>query len=271
MTSHKSTHPNILATNNVDGNLEGGVEGLNAADDIFANSEGIELSGQFTFDGAVARVFPDMIKRSVPGYAETVAMSGVIAGEYARDNTNLYDLGCSLGAVTLAMRHGVKTWQRTVATAVKFKHLSDDEIAQYLHSNEWQGKAGGYGIQGPAAALIPWIQGSFTAVVGLPLAEGSNLPDLVFFGCGVLIGGMGGVVQSASRSLMVRHSDPTSPTEYFGLYGLSGRATAFIAPSLIGVVTAATGSARIGISPVIALFALGLFLLIWVKPDGDRS
>ena len=106
---------------------------------------------------------------------------------------------------------------------------------------------------------------------GLPLAEGSNLPDLVFFGCGVLIGGMGGVVQSASRSLMVRHSDPTSPTEYFGLYGLSGRATAFIAPSLIGVVTAATGSARIGISPVIALFALGLFLLIWVKPDGDRS
>lgn len=108
MTSHKSTHPNTFAANNVDGNLDGSVEGLNAADDIFADSEGIELSGQFTFDGAVARVFPDMIKRSVPGYAETVAMSGVIAGEYARDNTNLYDLGCSLGAVTLAMRHGVK-------------------------------------------------------------------------------------------------------------------------------------------------------------------
>ncbi|MEH6449918.1 MAG: carboxy-S-adenosyl-L-methionine synthase CmoA [Oleispira sp.] len=81
---------------------------LSAADDIFANSSGIEVAGQFTFDSAVARVFPDMIKRSVPGYAETVAMSGVIAGEYARDNTNLYDLGCSLGAVTLAMRHGVK-------------------------------------------------------------------------------------------------------------------------------------------------------------------
>jgi tRNA (cmo5U34)-methyltransferase len=83
-------------------------DSLNAADDIFANSSGIEVAGQFTFDSAVARVFPDMIKRSVPGYAETVAMSGVIAGEYARDNTNLYDLGCSLGAVTLAMRHGVK-------------------------------------------------------------------------------------------------------------------------------------------------------------------
>ena len=61
----------------------------------------------FAFDGAVARVFPDMIKRSVPGYAETVAMSGVIAGRYAQPNSNLYDLGCSLGAVTLAMRHGV--------------------------------------------------------------------------------------------------------------------------------------------------------------------
>jgi tRNA (cmo5U34)-methyltransferase len=83
-------------------------DSLSAADDIFANSSGIEVAGQFTFDSAVARVFPDMIKRSVPGYAETVAMSGVIAGEYARDNTNLYDLGCSLGAVTLAMRHGVK-------------------------------------------------------------------------------------------------------------------------------------------------------------------
>lgn len=84
------------------------VDSLSSADDIFANTVGQELTGQFTFDSAVARVFPDMIKRSVPGYAETVAMSGVIAGEYARDNTRLYDLGCSLGAVTLAMRHGVK-------------------------------------------------------------------------------------------------------------------------------------------------------------------
>lgn len=62
----------------------------------------------FAFDAAVARVFPDMIKRSVPGYAETVAMSGVIAGRYAKPGTHLYDLGCSLGAVTLAMRHGVR-------------------------------------------------------------------------------------------------------------------------------------------------------------------
>ena len=108
-------------------------------------------------------------------------------------------------------------------------------------------------------------------IFGIALEPGSTLPDMVFFACGVLIGGMGGVVQSASRSLMVRHSDPASPTEYFGLYGLSGRATAFIAPSMIGLVTAATGSARLGISPVIVLFLIGLVLLIWVKAEGDQN
>ncbi len=105
---------------------------------------------------------------------------------------------------------------------------------------------------------------------GMPLAPGSSLPDLVFFGCGVLIGGMGGVVQAASRSLMVRHSDPASPTEYFGLYGLSGRATSFLAPMLIGLFTAWTESNRLGVSPVIGLFIIGLVLLVWVKPEGDR-
>src|SRR5690554_7419714 len=67
----------------------------------------LEQVPNFRFDDAVARVFPDMIQRSVPGYAETVAMSGIIAGRYAQPNTHLYDLGCSLGAVTLAMRHAL--------------------------------------------------------------------------------------------------------------------------------------------------------------------
>ncbi|MFK7752857.1 MAG: MFS transporter [Sedimentitalea sp.] len=105
---------------------------------------------------------------------------------------------------------------------------------------------------------------------GMALAPDSSLPDMVFFVLGALIGGLGGVVQASSRTLMVRHADPDAPTEYFGLYGLSGRATAFIAPTLIGIVTAATGSARIGISPVIGLFAIGLVLLIWVKAEGDQ-
>lgn len=109
------------------------------------------------------------------------------------------------------------------------------------------------------------------ALFGVPLAEGSTLPDGIFFGCGVLIGGLGGVLQSSSRILMVRHTDPRYPTENFGLYGLSGRATAFIAPSLIGLTTAATGSARLGVSPVVGLFVIGLILLRWVEAEGDQT
>ena len=108
-------------------------------------------------------------------------------------------------------------------------------------------------------------------LLGIPFAEGSKLPDAIFFGCGALIGGMGGVLQSSSRSMMVRHTDPALPTEHFGLYGLSGRATAFLAPSLIALVTTMSGSTRIGVSPVIGLFAIGLILLVWVKPEGDRA
>lgn len=74
-------------------------------DDLYQHMQP-ETSG-FRFDEAVARVFPDMIKRSVPGYAESVAMSGVIASRYAQPDSRLYDFGCSLGAVTLALRHGV--------------------------------------------------------------------------------------------------------------------------------------------------------------------
>lgn len=108
-------------------------------------------------------------------------------------------------------------------------------------------------------------------VFGIPLATGSLLPDIIFMICGALIGGLGGVLQAASRSLMVRHTTPDTATEEFGLYGLAGRATAFIAPMLIGVFTLWTGSARLGILPVFLLFLLGLFLLRWTHPDGDQS
>lgn len=75
----------------------------------------------------------------------------------------------------VAVRRGVQLWERDVVTTVKMKSLSDQELAAYISTGDWQGKAGGYGIQGPAGALIPWIQGSFTAVVGLPLAETAGL------------------------------------------------------------------------------------------------
>jgi len=61
----------------------------------------------FHFDETVTEVFHDMIQRSVPGYGTILPFIGLIAAEYAQDNTTLYDLGCSLGAATLSMRHQV--------------------------------------------------------------------------------------------------------------------------------------------------------------------
>lgn len=61
----------------------------------------------FRFDRDVVAVFPDMIQRSVPGYATIIHMIGQIAERYSQTGSNLYDLGCSLGAATLAMRHRV--------------------------------------------------------------------------------------------------------------------------------------------------------------------
>tara|TARA_R100000935_G_scaffold4750_1_gene11095 strand:- start:2418 stop:2996 length:579 start_codon:yes stop_codon:yes gene_type:complete len=75
----------------------------------------------------------------------------------------------------VAVKRGDKLWQRDVVSTVRMKRLSDVEISAYLATGDWQGKAGGYGIQGPAGALIPWISGSFTGIVGLPLAETANL------------------------------------------------------------------------------------------------
>lgn len=75
-------------------------------DTLYANPD--PDLGLFTFDDKVANVFPDMIRRSVPGYATIVAMTGLLAGRYATPGSTLYDLGCSLGASTLAMRQNVE-------------------------------------------------------------------------------------------------------------------------------------------------------------------
>jgi septum formation protein len=64
---------------------------------------------------------------------------------------------------------------RRVVSQVAFKRLSDKEVAAYLASGEWHGKAGGYAIQGRAAALISWVAGSYSNVVGLPLYETAQL------------------------------------------------------------------------------------------------
>lgn len=74
-------------------------------DDIYAEAQG--TVGEFVFDARVANVFGDMIQRSVPGYATTISTISELAARFVRPNTKVYDLGCSLGAATLAMRHNI--------------------------------------------------------------------------------------------------------------------------------------------------------------------
>ena len=75
----------------------------------------------------------------------------------------------------VALRAADRLWERDSATTLKLKRLERREIEAYLATGDWRGKAGGYGIQGPAAAFVPWLQGSYTGVVGLPLAETAGL------------------------------------------------------------------------------------------------
>lgn len=75
----------------------------------------------------------------------------------------------------VALRHGETTRHRLVETLVKMRPVSPPELERYLDIGDWEGKAGAYAIQGAGAQFIPWIQGSFSAVVGLPLAETSAM------------------------------------------------------------------------------------------------
>ncbi len=109
------------------------------------------------------------------------------------------------------------------------------------------------------------------AVFGVAVDATSRLPDHAFYVLGALIGAAGGAMQSASRTMMVKQADPAKMTEAFGMYALTGKATSFLAPLLIGVTTDITDSQQLGILPLIVLFVIGLVLLIRVKPQGDRG
>lgn len=110
----------------------------------------------------------------------TVALGRRILGK-PRDAGEAAEFLLSLGGrrhqviTAVAVGRNGKVWERSVVSQVKMKRLSDEELNAYLASNDWQGKAGGYGIQGAAGAFVPWISGSFTGIVGLPLSETANL------------------------------------------------------------------------------------------------
>ena len=85
----------------------------------------------------------------------------------------------------LAVKRGDQVWTKDVQSTVAFKQVSVAEVNAYLASGDWHGKAGGYAIQGPAGAFIPWINGSYTGIVGLPLTETAGLltaAGLVLYG-----------------------------------------------------------------------------------------
>ena len=106
-------------------------------------------------------------------------------------------------------------------------------------------------------------------------AGGSGLPDITFYVAGALIGAAGGSIQAASRTLLVDQVDRDKVTEAFGLYALSGKATTFIGPLAIAFATAFFASEafglstqdaqRLGVTPIIVLFMIGLVLLPMVK------
>lgn len=120
-----------------------------------------------------------------------------------------------------------------------------------------------------AATFIVFV--SPDRVLWITVAPGASLPDVAFYAAGSVIGAAGGALASASRTLMVHQAKPERMTEAFGLYALAGKATSFLAPLSIGIVTSATGSQQWGVTPIIVLFLLGLLLLFWVQPEGDRA
>ena len=130
---------------------------------------------------------------------------------------------------------------------------------------------------GLGAALFAWtddrIGGRTTVVLTLSLLVPSILAALLvrdvtlFWIFGVSLGLFVGPVQAASRSYLARMAPPELRNEMFGLFALSGRATAYVGPLLVGTITAATGSSRAGLLVVPALLLAGLALLLGVPRD----
>lgn len=104
----------------------------------------------------------------------------------------------------------------------------------------------------------------------IPLDPTGAVPDIIFYICGGLIGAAGGPLQAASRTMLLRHTPAHQAAETFGLFALTGKVAAVITPLLIAVTSQLSGSAQVGISPVVVLFVIGLLLLLWVKPRGER-
>ena len=106
---------------------------MNVVDKLF--SAPLAQVSDFVFDADVARVFPDMIKRSVPGYPTIIESIGLIAGQYAQPQSVIYDLGSSLGAATQAMRRHVRV-QDCRIIAVDSSAAMTERCQEYLQAQD---------------------------------------------------------------------------------------------------------------------------------------
>jgi len=220
--------------------------------------------------GGVAQAMSDLKRSLVGAYQRKSLFSFLLASMFYRDALNvLYAAGGIYATLVLdwsITQIGVFGIFAAIGAAVI------TQIAGYCDSR--------YGPRPVISVCIFVLIAVSAVIVGMtregfmgivPFSEGSAAPDAIFYACGIAIGGSGGALYAASRSLMVRHTMPERPTEAFGLFALSGKATAFLAPILVSLTTMLTGSVQLGYIPVILLFLLGLVLLRSVNPNGDAE
>jgi UMF1 family MFS transporter len=130
---------------------------------------------------------------------------------------------------------------------------------------------------GLGAAAFSWVDDAIgsrrtilIALTGLIVAATvavTTTSEPIFWVAGAGIGVFVGPSQSASRSLMARISPRSMATEFFGLYALTGKATAFLGPLLVGALTSATSSQRFGMATVLGFFVVGGLLLLGVREE----
>ena len=124
----------------------------------------------------------DVVKKKFPNDLILTADTIVYVGRRIIDKTNEQSKAIKFLELLSGRRHRVSTAfnlyckdkidsLRVVTSVVKMKRLTDNEIKSYIESNEWNGKAGAYGIQGSAEKFIQFISGSYTNIVGLPLNQ----------------------------------------------------------------------------------------------------
>ncbi|MGH6923426.1 MAG: MFS transporter [Propylenella sp.] len=240
--------------------------------------------------------------------AEHVRVSGpLVAAWLAVFSVPLFlftpDRQASVIRIADAVRAGLADLRRTLATLPANRPVAAFLVAHMIYADGLATlfalggvyAAGAFGLSlaevvvfgivlnvsaGAGAALFAWLDDwigskrviavALVGLIGASLLAVAATTLTWLWIAGIALGIFVGPAQAASRSLMARLSEPERRAAYFGLYALSGKATAFVGPALVASVTAGTGSQRAGIATIIAFFVVGLVLLRWVPEPRRR-